>query len=261
MERIRSGRPQKTGAVTGTATATATGKRRRPVAVATTAADPPARPSAPSCADGCSASRSRSCAATSPASPRLTLASIYLQKAHGLSTKQTGFIVGSHDAHGRHRQPALRLPQPRPPPAPGAWRRCWRGPGWSSCAVPLVRCALGVAVLCLFQACHLGSYAISEAAMLERVDPAVGGGDRAVPERRRHVRVDGAVGDGLSGPTRWATPPSARSRTCGRSGWWAGSCCWRRSRRRSSRDGGADGPRSRSGRCRKATPGTLEPVG
>jgi MFS family permease len=49
------------------------------------------------------------------------------------------------------------------------------GAGVIVLAVPMVSVRWVLPVLCLFQACHLGSYAISEAAMLERVDPAVRG--------------------------------------------------------------------------------------
>jgi MFS family permease len=42
-------------------------------------------------------------------------------------------------------------------------------------SVPLWPSAYILPVMCLFQACHLGSYAVSEAAMLERVAPAVRG--------------------------------------------------------------------------------------
>jgi MFS family permease len=104
----------------------------------------------------------------------LTLASIYLQKAHGLSTKRTGFIVGAmmligvivnplcvYLSPGRRRLPALVA--------------LLVGAAVIVLAVPAVTVRWVLPVLCLFQACHLGSYAISEAAMLERVEPAVRG--------------------------------------------------------------------------------------
>jgi len=104
----------------------------------------------------------------------LTLASIYLQKAHGMSTKQTGFIVGAMMLIGVIVNPLC----------------VWISPGRrrlpvlvavlaASAAVvvtvPFWGARMVLPVLCAFQACHLGSYAVSEAAMLERVDPAVRG--------------------------------------------------------------------------------------
>ena len=104
----------------------------------------------------------------------ITLASIYLQKAHHLSAKQTGFIVGAmmligvivnplcvYLSPGRRRLPALVS--------------VLTLAGLVVLAVPLVTVRFVLPVLCVSQAFHLGSYAISEAAMLERVDPAVRG--------------------------------------------------------------------------------------
>ena len=104
----------------------------------------------------------------------LTLASIYLQKAHGLDTRRAGFIVGAMMligvvinplcvwvSPGRRRLPALVTS------LVVAAAIVITVPFWN------VRSILWV--LCAFQACHLGSYAISDAAILERVDPAVRG--------------------------------------------------------------------------------------
>ncbi len=104
----------------------------------------------------------------------LSLASIYLQKARGLSVAQTGLIVGSmmliavvvnpvavYLSPGRRRLPVLF----------GALV----GGGLVVAAVPWVRVEYVFLVLCVFQAFNLGSYAVSEAAMLERVAPAVRG--------------------------------------------------------------------------------------
>jgi MFS family permease len=41
--------------------------------------------------------------------------------------------------------------------------------------IPFVSTTYVLPVLCIFQACHLGSYAVAEAAILERVSPAVRG--------------------------------------------------------------------------------------
>jgi MFS family permease len=104
----------------------------------------------------------------------LTLASIYLQKAHGLDTRRAGFIVGAMMLIGVVINPLC----------------VWASPGrrrLPALVASLVVSALVVVtvpfwhvrhilwVLCAFQACHLGSYAISDAALLERVSPDVRG--------------------------------------------------------------------------------------
>lgn len=104
----------------------------------------------------------------------LTLASIYLQKAHHLSTKQTGFIVGAMMLIGVIVNPLCVYVSPGKRRLP-ALAAVLIGAGVVVLVVPLVTVRWVLPVLCLFQACHLGSYAISEAAMLERVDPAVRG--------------------------------------------------------------------------------------
>jgi len=104
----------------------------------------------------------------------ITLTSIYLQKAHGLSVKQTGFILGMmmllsmfvnpiavYLTPGRRRLPALSIVLIL-----------------SSVVIastPWVRLELVLPVLALFQTFQLSSYAISDAAMLERVAPALRG--------------------------------------------------------------------------------------
>lgn len=104
----------------------------------------------------------------------LSLASIYLQKARGLSVGQAGLIIGSmmliaivanpiavYLSPGRRRLPMLAA--------------VLIAGGAIIAVVPFVPVDYALPVLCVFQACHLGSYAVSEAAMLERVDPAVRG--------------------------------------------------------------------------------------
>lgn len=104
----------------------------------------------------------------------ISLASIYLQKARGLSVAQAGLIVGSmmliavvvnplavYLSGGRRRLPTLA----------GV---LVAGGGIIAC-VPFVDVRHVLPVLCAFQACHLGSFAVSEAAMLERVAPDVRG--------------------------------------------------------------------------------------
>ena len=104
----------------------------------------------------------------------LSLGSIYLQKARGMSVAQAGLIIGSmmliavvanplsvYVSGGRRRLPML-------------FAVLVLGGGILA-SVPHVPVAYVLPVLCCFQACHLGSYAVSEAAMLERVSPAVRG--------------------------------------------------------------------------------------
>ena len=104
----------------------------------------------------------------------LTLASLYLQKAHGQSTRQAGFIVGAMMligvvinplcvwvSPGRRRLPALVVVLVLA--------------GATVVTVPWWGVAHVLAVLVAFQACHLGSYAISDASILERVSPDVRG--------------------------------------------------------------------------------------
>jgi MFS family permease len=104
----------------------------------------------------------------------LTLASLYLQKAHGQTTRQAGFIVGAMMlvgvvinplcvwvSPGRRRLPALVV--------------VLALAGAIAATVPWWGVAHVLSVLVAFQACHLGSYAISDAAILERVSPDVRG--------------------------------------------------------------------------------------
>jgi MFS family permease len=104
----------------------------------------------------------------------LSLASIYLQKAHGLDAKRTGFIVGSmmltsivvnpfmvYFSPGRRRLPMLAF--------------VLITGGLVVALTPLVPLRYVLAVLMAFMVFQLGSYALSDAAMLERVAPQVRG--------------------------------------------------------------------------------------
>jgi MFS family permease len=104
----------------------------------------------------------------------LTLTSIYLQKAHHYSVAKAGLVIGSMMLVAIVANPlAVYL-------SPGK-RRLWTllgillaGAGIIA-TIPFVPPAYVLPVLCLFQACHLGSYAVAEAGILERVSPAVRG--------------------------------------------------------------------------------------
>jgi MFS family permease len=103
-----------------------------------------------------------------------SLLSIYLQKAHGYGVKQAGFAIGSmmllsvvvnplavYLSPGRRRLPALSIVLVLA--------------GLVTMLVPLLRVGWVVPVMCVAQSLSMGSYAISDAAMLERVAAAVRG--------------------------------------------------------------------------------------
>jgi MFS family permease len=104
----------------------------------------------------------------------LSLASIYLQKAHGLDAKRTGFILGAmmltsivinpfmvYFSPGRRRLPMLAFVLVMG--------------GLVVACTPLAPLKYTLAVLMTFMVFQLGSYALSDAAMLERVAPQVRG--------------------------------------------------------------------------------------
>src|ERR1700722_8166184 len=104
----------------------------------------------------------------------VSLASIYLQRACGRSVEQAGFILGAmmllgmianplgvYLTSGARRLPALAIV-------------CAVG-GIIISTTPFWPPALALAPLCAYQTLQLGSYAISDAATLERVAPAVRG--------------------------------------------------------------------------------------
>lgn len=104
----------------------------------------------------------------------LSLGSIYLQKALGLSISQAGLILGSmmlvaivvnplavYLSPGKRRLPAMAV--------------ILVLGGMILASVPFTPARYVLAVLSGFMACHLGSYAVSEAAMLERIAPDVRG--------------------------------------------------------------------------------------
>jgi len=103
-----------------------------------------------------------------------SLVSIYLQQAHGYDARQTGWILG---AMGLISIAATPL---------AVWATSGRrrlsglaavviGGGLTLIAVPHLGIAWLLTVLGIFQVFHLGSYAISEVSLVERVDGAVRG--------------------------------------------------------------------------------------
>ena len=104
----------------------------------------------------------------------ISLVSIYMQKAHGRSAKEAGAVIGAmmllsmvvnpiavYVSPGRRRLPALVLTLVLS--------------GLVVATVPRWPLAYAIGVLCAFQTFQLSTFAISDAAMLERVDPAVRG--------------------------------------------------------------------------------------
>ena len=104
----------------------------------------------------------------------LTLASIYLQKAHGMNTRQAGFIVGAMMLVGVVINPLCVLVSPGRRRLPALVISLALAAA-SVVTVPWWGVNHILWVLVAFQACHLGSYAISDAAILERVSPDVRG--------------------------------------------------------------------------------------
>jgi MFS family permease len=105
----------------------------------------------------------------------LTLASIYLQRALKFDARQTGLIVGSMMLMGVLANPlAVWLtPGKRRLPSLAA---VLVAAGITIAGTPFFTTRISVlAILCLFQAFQLGSYAMSDAGMLERVPGAVRG--------------------------------------------------------------------------------------
>jgi hypothetical protein len=104
----------------------------------------------------------------------ITLISVFLQKAYSYTPKQAGFAVGGmmlistiinplsvYASAGRHRLPALAV--------------ILVIGGLILMVVPLLSIGWVLPVMCVFQAFQFGSYAVSDAAILERVSPNVRG--------------------------------------------------------------------------------------
>jgi MFS family permease len=104
----------------------------------------------------------------------LTLGSIYLQKAHGMDARQVGFILGAMMLIGVVVNPiAVWLS--------GGRRRLWAlagilvGGGCVLATVPHWPVRWVLAALCLFESLQLGSYAVNDAALYERIEPVFRG--------------------------------------------------------------------------------------
>jgi MFS family permease len=104
----------------------------------------------------------------------LSLASIYLQKAQGFDARRTGFIIGAMMLIGIAANPLAVYLTPGRRRLPGLVVVLIAGGAAIAC-VPRVGREHVLAALCIFQGFQLGSYAISDAAMLERVHANVRG--------------------------------------------------------------------------------------
>lgn len=104
----------------------------------------------------------------------ISLVSIYLQKAQHLNASMAGFIVGMMMLIGVVANPVAVWISPgrrRLPMLAGVLMLA----GVVVCVIPFVAPLWVLPILCSYQACQLGSYAMSDAAMLERVPAALRG--------------------------------------------------------------------------------------
>jgi MFS family permease len=104
----------------------------------------------------------------------ISLGSIYLQKARGQSVAQAGLILGSMMLIAVVANPLAVYLSPGRRRLPVLAGMLVIGGGIIAC-VPYAPVRFILPVLSAFMACHLGSYAVSEAAMLERIAPDVRG--------------------------------------------------------------------------------------
>jgi MFS family permease len=104
----------------------------------------------------------------------LSLASIYLQKAHGLDAARTGLILGEMMLLSVLVNPLAVFLTPGGRRLPALVVVLLAG-GVVASLVPYAPLGYALVVLCAFQTCQMGSYAVSDAAMLERVSAAVRG--------------------------------------------------------------------------------------
>jgi MFS family permease len=104
----------------------------------------------------------------------ITLASIYLQKAQGRSVREAGLILGSMMLVSVVVNPLSVWASPRKRRLPTLVVSVILG-GALLALVPWVSAFWTLPVLALFQTCSLSSFALGDAAMLERVDANVRG--------------------------------------------------------------------------------------
>jgi hypothetical protein len=103
-----------------------------------------------------------------------SLGSIYLQKALGFDVKRTGFVLGAMMLISMVINPIAVWLSPGRRRLPVLTAVLIAGGGVLA-IVPFCDARFVLPVLCAYQAFQLGSYAVSDAAMLERVSPHVRG--------------------------------------------------------------------------------------
>ncbi|HEV8377441.1 MAG TPA: MFS transporter [Tepidisphaeraceae bacterium] len=103
-----------------------------------------------------------------------SLVSIYLQKAHGYDARHAGWVIGAMMLTSMVANPIAVFLSPGQRRLPALMINLLIG-GVLLVLVPRINVAYVLAMLAIFQIFHLGSYAIGEAAMLERVHPDVRG--------------------------------------------------------------------------------------
>jgi MFS family permease len=103
-----------------------------------------------------------------------TLLSLYLQRAWGYDVKRAGFTIGSMMLLGIIANPVCVWLSPGMRRLPTYCLLVYCGAVFIG-LVPFMSIALVLPLMCAFQACQLGSYAVSDAAMLERVPAEVRG--------------------------------------------------------------------------------------
>jgi MFS family permease len=101
----------------------------------------------------------------------LTLTSIYLLRAMGRDAASAGFTVGIMMLIGVVANPLAVWISPRGRRLPMLAITLLLA-GATVCTIPWFSNTWLLPALCIFQSCHLGSYAMSDAAMLERVSPS-----------------------------------------------------------------------------------------
>ncbi len=104
----------------------------------------------------------------------ISLAGIYLQKAHHFDTKNTGAVLGTMLLFSIVLNPLLVWLSPGFRRLP-ALRIILLAGGIFAAIVPFFPTYLALPALCAFQSCQAGSYAISDASLLERASPLVRG--------------------------------------------------------------------------------------
>jgi MFS family permease len=100
----------------------------------------------------------------------LSLAGIYLQKAHGFDTKHTGTVLGVMMLFSVVVNPTLVWLTAGAPRLPTLRIILILG-GIIVATVPFFPAQFALPILCMFSTCQAGSYAVSDAAMLERIAP------------------------------------------------------------------------------------------